>query len=72
MVVLSWQLLLCLLSPRQGRPPNLRGGLLHSLVRVDEPAHASQSDQADQGLQEPWTGGTTTNVAVLLQELREI
>lgn len=57
MVALSWQLRLCLLSPMQGRPPNLVGGLLHSLVRVDEPAHPSQSDQADQGLHDPWTAG---------------
>lgn len=71
MVVLSWQLLLCLLSPRQGRPPYLRGGLLHSLVRVVEPAHTSQSDQADHGLQEPWTRGTTSKCCFLLQELRE-
>lgn len=54
-VMLSWQPRLCLLSPRQGRPPNMAGGLLHSLVRVEEPAQPSQSDQTDHGLHEPWT-----------------
>lgn len=53
---LSWQPRLCLRSPRQGSPPNLLGGLSHSRVRAEEPAHASQSDQGPQRLQEPWTG----------------
>lgn len=56
-MTLSWQPRLCRLSPWQGRPPNLAGGLLHSLVLTDTPSQPSHSDQPDHRLHEPWTDG---------------
>lgn len=61
-MALSWQPWRCLRSPRQGRPPNLLGGLLHILVRAETPAQASQRDQGAHPPQEPCTEITEQQV----------
>lgn len=55
MVWLSWQPWLWRDSPWHGRPPNLAGGLLHSLFLTDTPTHASHSDHSLHNPHEPWT-----------------